>query len=299
MLKGKCVAALAMSVALLSSGCATAGGSPTGSSQLQNTVYETHRMVQNLEQNLSGSVSNLTQTTAAIAARLDSSDQEIRRLVSMAEENQRKLDGLQFTLDQLTTTLYQQLNLSPPPTRPNIPAQPQGNTGTIPRQPGVDVLPPAPQPQITPPVTSPPDILPPGGAEETSSVGSDPEAHYLQAQQYYTNEEYTLALKQFEDHIANMPRSPYVANATYWRAQCYLRMGDYPEAIKGFETFRSQFGSSGKIPLAIHNEAVSYSRLGQTERAKALFQQLIREYPDDVATEGARKNLRQLQGLSQ
>ena len=62
-----------LSVSLLTSGCATAGGISSGgsSSQLSNTVYQTHRMVQNMEQNLSGSVTTLTRTTAEIAARLD------------------------------------------------------------------------------------------------------------------------------------------------------------------------------------------------------------------------------------
>jgi tol-pal system protein YbgF len=300
MRKGQGLAVVALSVAMLSSGCATAGGSTGGgSSQLQNTVYQTHRMVQNLEENLTGSVSNLTQTTAEIAARIDSSDQEIRRLVSIAEENQRKLDGLQFTLDQLTATLYQQLNLSPP-TRPNIPAQPDSDVGGIPRQPSVEVRPPGTSPQITPPLGNPPEIASPDDLFDTTSTPSnDPESHYLAAQQFYTDAEYSKALNQFDEHIARMPQSPYIGNAHYWRAQCYLRMGQYPEAIQGFDLFRSQYGSSGKIPLAMHNQAVTYSRMGQKEKAKALFQQMIREYPDDAATDGARKSLRQLQGLSE
>ncbi len=295
MLRANGFAVAALSVALLSSGCATAGGAPAGSSgQVQNTVYQTHRIAQDL----SGSVSTLTQTTAAISARIDSNEQEMRRLVSIAEENQRKLDNLQYTLDQLVATLYQQLNLSPP-TRPNIPRQPGINTDPVPQQPGVDLQPPAPQPRITPPVTPPPVIAPPGDRFETTQAPTDSKEHYRQAQQAYSDEDYSVALQQFDDHIATYPQSPYVANATYWRALCQLKIGNYPEAIKGFDNFRSKYGSSGKIPVAMHNEAVAYSRLGQTERAKALFQQLIREYPDDVATEGARENLRKLQGLGQ
>jgi tol-pal system protein YbgF len=290
MRKGNGFAVAALSVALLSSGCATAGGAPSGSTQVQNTVYETHRIVQDL----SGSVSTVTQTTASISARMDSNEQEMRRLVSMAEENQRKLEGIQFTLDQLVATLYQQLNLSPP-TRLNIPPQPGLNPDGVPQQPGVEVRPPAPQPQITPPLTPPPVIAPP----ETTRAPVDAKEHYRVAQQYFSDDDYAMALKQFDDHIATYPDSPYVANATYWRALCQLKTGDYSEAIKGFDDFRSKYGSSGKIPVAMHNEAVAYSRLGQKERAKALFQQLIREYPDDVATEGARENLRKLQGLGQ
>ena len=73
MKKVKHYLAAAMSVTLLTSGCATAGGVTGGGSSgnVNNTVYQTHRMVQNIEQNLTGSVSTLTRTTAEIATRID------------------------------------------------------------------------------------------------------------------------------------------------------------------------------------------------------------------------------------
>lgn len=290
MRKGNEFSVLALSFVLLSSGCATAGAPAGGSGQLQNTVYQTHRMVQEL----SGSVTTLTQTTAEISARMDSSEQEVRRLVSIAEENQRKLEGLQFTLDQLTATLYQQFNLSPP-VRPNIPPQPGLNPGVIPDQPGIQVQPPAPQPQITRPTTTPPEIAPP----ETTLAPSDPTEHFRGALTLYGDDHFAPALAQFEAHITDFPRSPYVGDAVYWRAQCYLKIGNYAESIKGFDNFRSQYSSSSKISTAMHNEAVAYSHIGQPERAKALFQQVIREYPDSVAAVGAREKLRLLQGLGQ
>lgn len=293
-----------LSVSLLTSGCATAGGISSGgsSSQLSNTVVQTHRMVQNMEQNLTGSVSTLTRTTAEIAARLNSNEQETRRLLSMAEENQRKLDTLQYSLDDLIATLYKEMNLTPP-TRVTMPTQPGiGTTPATLGQPQTLTQPlltqPETGPKITPPPTLPPTIdtaLP-----VTEAPGAaDPAAHYRAAQESYTNADYATALQQFDEHIRMHPDSPHLSNATYWKAHCYFKMGDYAQAVEGFDALRTQYPTSVKVPIAMHNEAVAYSRLGNMERAKALFQQLIREYPDDVATEGARDKLRQLQGLSQ
>ena len=289
---GSGIVTCSLSACILLVGCATAGGGTSGGSSSSQSSYQTQRMMQNL----TVSIEDLTQSTASLGSRMDSTEQQVSRLVGIAEENQRKLDNLQFSLDQLTTTLYQQLNLSPP-VRVNVPPQPGRTPGTIPQQPQTGIEPTAPQsstgPQITPPAIAPPD----SDVEMTPSLG-DPQEHYRAAQEYYSNEDYVNALKQFDAHVTDFPQSPHTANATYWRAQCLLKIGDYSEAVQGFEDFRATYGSSGKVPIAMHNQAVAYSRLGQAERAKALFQQLIREYPDDVATEGARRNLRQLQGLS-
>ncbi|MFP6583879.1 MAG: tol-pal system protein YbgF [Candidatus Hydrogenedentota bacterium] len=304
MKKVKGYLAAGLSVALLTSGCATAGGISGGgsSNQLSNTVVQTHRMVQNMEQNLTGSVSTLTRTTAEIAARLNTNEQETRRLLSMAEENQRKLDTLQYSLDDLIATLYKEMNLTPP-TRVTMPTQPR--IGTTPDPLGPPQTTPQPfvtrpddGPTITPPPTLPPsiDTAPPGTQTPNAS---DASAHYRQAQESYTNADYATALQQFDEHIRLHPDSPHLSNATYWRAHCYFKMGDYTQAVQRFGAMRSQYPTSEKVPIAMYNEGVAYSRLGNIERAKVLFQQLIREYPDDVATEVARDNLRQLQGLSQ
>ena len=284
---------LAIAVMLVTTGCATAGGS---TDQLQSTVYATHRLVQDLSQEISGTVTRLSDTTAELVTRLDASDRELRELVSVAQENQHKLERLQTSLDVLTAAMFRQYNLSPPtstvlpsPGRP-LSGPPEITRGEIiveppraPIQPDTGAV--GFQPQVLPPV----DELP-------QSIGED--AQYRQAQQLYANENYSQAVQMFREHLVEFPGSKHSANATYWLAHCYFKMGEYPQAISGFDELRAQFPESGKVPIAMHNEAVAYSRLGQNARAIELFQRLIREYPDDVATEGAREKLRQLQNLN-
>ena len=270
----------AVALMLLTSGCASAGGS---SDQLRSTVYATHRMVQDLNQNLSGTVTQLSSTTAELVARLGASDQEMRELMSVAQENQYKLERLQYSLDTLTATLYRHLNLSPPePAMLPAPSRPIGWTPEMTRG-EIVIEPPLGQPQ---PDTS----LPPAQT-------IDEDAHYRQAQQLYASDNFMDASRHFEEHLSLFPDSKHKAKAAFWRAHCHLRMGEYPEAISGYEEVRDQYPDSDKVPTAMYNQAVAYSRLGQNARAIELFQRLVREYPDDVATEGARGALRQLQSL--
>ena len=281
---------LVVTVMLATTGCASAGGS---SDQLRSTVYATHRMVQDLNQNLSGTINQLNGTTAELVARIGASDQQMRDLISIAQENQYKLEQLQYSLSTLTATLYRHLNLSPPePAILPAPSRPPAGMPEITRG-EILVEPPFGAPQ---PDTSVTGAIPPARDPAALSLAAD--AHYRQAQQLYANEDYAQALLQFEGHLTDFPDSEHRVKATYWRAHCHFKMGEYTEAISGFEGLRAQYPDSGKVPIAMHNQAVAHSRLGQNARAIELFQRLIREYPDDAATEGARQKLRQLQTLN-
>ena len=87
----------------------------SGGSQMENTLYDTHRRVVNLDKNLQGSVVNLNKTAAELATRSDTADQELRVVRGMLEENQMRLVKLQSRLDALTATLYRERGLSVPP----------------------------------------------------------------------------------------------------------------------------------------------------------------------------------------
>ncbi|HUF19798.1 MAG TPA: tol-pal system protein YbgF, partial [Burkholderiales bacterium] len=313
MLFRKCLTLACVGVVMAASGCAT--GAPSGD-ELRNTIYSTHRMVQNLDANLSGTVSDLTQTAATLTARMDASDQELRNLSSLAVENQRKLEQLQASLDGLTATLYRHFNLSPPPPVASPSFTPGVSRGGIVVQPPAQTQPQTFQPpaqSFPPPQVSPAPAPVPGGVGvepraplESSGVPQQPPAsaaggmdeitHYRSAQQLYAREDFAAALQQFDQHMQLFPNSANAANAAYWKAHCYFKLGDYPQAIIGFEDLRSKYPTSDKVPTAMHNQGVAYSRLGQNQRAMELFQQLVDDYPNDPATEGAREKLRQLQG---
>ncbi len=296
--------------ALVFPGCASAG--PSGDDDLRSTVFATNRIVQNLDTNLSGTVAKLSDTAATMAARLDTTDGELRQLSSLAAENQRKIERLQSSLDSLTATLYRHFNLSAP--QPiAAPALSFPSPGPAPAQTGgVVVQPPSTlgQRPVAPVSAGPTEILPPleGAAPAitappstvtappAATPGVDEVEHYRAAQQLYAREDYASAMKQFDEHLKLYPNSANAANAAYWKAHCSFRLNDYPLAIQGFEELRTKYPTSDKVPTAMHNQAVAFSRLGQNQRAIELFQQLIREYPDHPATEGAREKLRQLQG---
>jgi tol-pal system protein YbgF len=305
-----------MSAILVFPGCASAGPSQD---ELRSTIYATHRIVQNLDTNLSGTVSKLSDTAATLSSRLDATDQELRQLSGMAVDNQRKIDRLQASVDSLTATLYRHFNLSPPqpvatPSFPSATPTPIHGGGVVVQPPSAGVVQrpgttaPAGPTEILPPlegatpgattVTPPPTpVTAPAPVTAAPAVASAGDTElYRAAQQLYAQENYSAAQKQFDEHLKQFPNSPNAANATYWKAHCAFRLNDFPQAILGFEELRAKYPTSDKVPTAMHNQAVAYSRMGQNARAIELFEQLIAEYPDHPATVGAREKLQQLQG---
>lgn len=270
-------------LAVVAAGCSTTGG---GGSQTENTVAATHRLVQKLDTSLSPSIERLNTTAAELSARVESNDQETRRLQGVVQENQVKLDQLQRRLDELTAALYRNLNLSPPP---GVGAQTQA-PGATPPPPRSDVE--SRGVVVQAPSESAPTETVAGGAV---AAGPDEDALYVRARQLYANEEYQQALREFDEFLRLYPASANAANAQYWKAYCYFKMNDFQAYIREADKLIATYPDSLKVPVAMHNQAVAYSRLGQNERAEATFKDLIAKFPNDVVTESAREQLQRLQ----
>ncbi len=97
-----------MAVLLLSAGCETTGGSQT-----KTTIYDIHKRMVKLDKELGSSVTQLTESTATLNARIDANDEQSRTLLGMLEENRAKLDNLTRELESMKNTLYRHWNLTP------------------------------------------------------------------------------------------------------------------------------------------------------------------------------------------
>ncbi len=92
-------------------GCETLGTSK----QMRNTLYDTNKRVRSLDENLGGSVSKLTETSATLMQRVNEGDEQMRQLRSMVEENQTRLESLSKDIADLKSTLYRRMGLSTAP----------------------------------------------------------------------------------------------------------------------------------------------------------------------------------------
>ncbi len=314
-------------------GCLTAavlvaaGCESTGGSQMQTTVYDTHRRMVKLDRELESSVARLNETTATLLARVDESDQQTRMLRGMIEENQVKLDNLSRDLNSMKTTLYRHWNLStaapgavpqrdvaagavtiegaptlsqtPPPMTP--PRHELMDSAPVPleRTPTPTQAPPMTAPAVAEPlITQEPEYESAPPPPSTAPVAGDPRLLYQQAQRSYANDDFAAALREFDDYLARFPgEDPSLsANALFWKAKCLMNLDRYGESVQAFESLRGAYPTSTKVPFAMHNQAVAHSRLGQTAQAERLMEAVIDQYPISPAADQARADLRKLRG---
>lgn len=77
-------------------------------------------------------------------------------------------------------------------------------------------------------------------------------------------------------------KSLYNSYAQYWIGESYYMQNDYPMAIKQFQQLISNHPRSAKVPTALYRQGLSFTHLQSFDDAKAFFNKLIRSYPGSV-----------------
>ena len=219
-----------------------AGCASTGGSQLESSIYDTHRMVKSLDTNLQPSVQKLNETAANLDARVTATDEQTRRLQAMLEESQVRLDEVQRKLDELNRMVAKSLGFSmsqstttAPPvtggttTTPSVPTE-----GVIMGAPTVTPVPPA-TAETTPvpgtaPVAEPEQTLEPMPSESVAAGNAT--SDYEAAITSYRNGNYEVAIDQFDSYMKRYPDNQYCANSQYWKAYSYAKLKDYDDAVR-------------------------------------------------------------------
>jgi tol-pal system protein YbgF len=253
--------------------------------QVETLLYDTHRKVTNLNDNLDGAIKKLNETTTQLVSRVDETEVQTRQLRSMMEESQVKLDVLEKQLGELTTTIYRQFNLT------------AGGKAAESQMPSDSVA-------IVPPTgagdpgaalgtaAEPAPEAPASGANSGAAL-----AAYQQAQKVWLSNDYDGALQQFTEFLERYPNTEQAGNAQYWQGRCYLKLDRYDDAVTSFQNVRTKYPENdSKVSQAMQSQAVALSRLGRNEEAEKLLEEVVKKYPTTTAARQAESDLAKLRG---
>jgi tol-pal system protein YbgF len=96
------------------------------------------------------------------------------------------------------------------------------------------------------------------------------------------------ALRAF---IAKYPRHDYADNAQYWLGETHYARKDYAQALVEFRTVIETYPRGNKVPDALLKVGYCYQSLGQTEKARAVLEQVVSLYPKTEPAALAAKRL--------
>jgi tol-pal system protein YbgF len=96
------------------------------------------------------------------------------------------------------------------------------------------------------------------------------------------------ALRAF---LKSYPRHEYADNAQYWLGEAFYATKDYQHALVEFRATIETYPRGNKVPDALLKVGYCYTALGQTDKARAVLEQVVNLYPKSEPAALAAKRL--------
>jgi tetratricopeptide (TPR) repeat protein len=109
---------------------------------------------------------------------------------------------------------------------------------------------------------------------------SAPVAQLTLASQYFSEGQYELARKAYQQFEQTFPEHPMQASATYGAAMCLEASGLSEQAIEAFAAFEENRPDHFLTPLATLGQARCLDQLGRLEEARTLYEDFIAANPE-------------------
>jgi len=105
------------------------------------------------------------------------------------------------------------------------------------------------------------------------------EAHFLRGVSFYSRNNFSKALYEFEIILSSPAAGNFTDGAIYWIGEIYLKTGDYKKALQSYQKVLDDFKSSRYTPFALYSKAWSYYKLGLYDKAAGYFKGVASHYP--------------------
>jgi tol-pal system protein YbgF len=241
--------------ALVASGCATKRDVEEIKDRL-NRVEENSRQSQQMMSRMDSVIAAGAESNRMLQNDIRYSTDELTRQMSQLLEN---YNDLLTKIDQLSE---RQVIKLPPKSSPGAQADVPGDTSSGPppsRQPAVDCI-------------------------DT----------YDNAFTLVRRGEYKQAREGFRNFIVDCETHSDVENAYYWIGECYYSEEEYTQAITEYEHLVNTYPDSPNIGRALYKLARCKQELGKKNEARELFERLVRDHAGTLEAEQAAQRLKDL-----
>ena len=106
--------------------------------------------------------------------------------------------------------------------------------------------------------------------------------------------DYVSAEVALRDYIESFPQATYTDDAKFWLAESLYAQAKFSEALEIFNQIIDQYPDSEKMMESILKSGFSHQELGDLKTAKAIFQRVIREFPNSSASSLAGERLNKI-----
>jgi tol-pal system protein YbgF len=255
--------------------------------QMMADIRMLQEQTQQLQQQLSTAIDQLSATLKTIGARVDDqaaatrksfADQklavdqfgsDLRVVRERIDENTVRISGLAQEIEALRLAIPQF------PTTPVAPADPgAAPTGTAPD--GTPVPPPPTQSTVA------------------LAPGMTPQRLYSTALSDFTVGQWALCIEGFNTYLRNFSRMDLADDAQWYVGECYQQDGKFSEAVDAYNRVIANYPKGDRVPDAYYKRGVALGAMGQTDRARESFETLMKTYPDHDMARMAKQQIDRL-----
>ena len=257
--------------------------------QMMADIRMLQEQTQQLQQQLTSAIEQLSATLKTINARVD--DQAAATRKSFADQ---KLAVDQFgndlrivreRIDENTvriTSLAQEVEAL----RLAIPQFPTTPATTIDPSTGAAVAPGTSPEAVASPAPAPPPVA--------LAPGMSPQRLYNTALADFTVGQWALCIDGFNTYLRSFSRTDLGDDAQWYVGECYQQDGKFAEAIDAYNRVITNFPKGDRVPDAYYKRGIALSAIGQTDRARESFETLIKNYPDHDMSRMAKQQIDRL-----
>jgi len=129
-----------------------------------------------------------------------------------------------------------------------------------------------------------------------AAVGKGPgNETYNQALGLFRAGKYNQAYRAFTNYIEQNPKGRRVPNARFWLGDCYYNQQEYELAILEYQKVIADFAKHPKAPAALLKQGLAFEKLHDNATAVIVYRKLMEDYPKSEQFGAAKKRIKELQ----
>jgi tol-pal system protein YbgF len=127
-----------------------------------------------------------------------------------------------------------------------------------------------------------------------STLGLSPGRMYDEAFADYGAGQFVVAIAGFQQFISQFPTSAKADDAQFFIGEAQFQQRKYADAITAYNAVIQNYPTGDQVPLAIYKRGMAQLALGQNDAARQSFELVVQKYPDSDGGRLAKPQLEKL-----
>ncbi len=127
--------------------------------------------------------------------------------------------------------------------------------------------------------------------EETKVALGPGKETYDRALSLFRASKFNEAYRAFVEYIEQYPNGKMAPNARFWLGDCYYNQQEYELAILEYQKVLADYPKDAKAPAALLKQGLAFEKLKDNNTAKIVYKKLLAEYPKSEQVESAKNRI--------